>query len=505
MTTHVGGGQEATPGTTPGTPGLMTAHTGDSPTLLAGRYRLDEQINTDAAGRQIWRGVDLVLRRQVALVVRSPGGDAAAGMLTAAVAVSRVVHPHLAGVYDAIDEGEQAYVVREWVPGVSLRDIVAESPLSPEHATMVAHAVAEAVSALHAAGIVHGNIHPGTVLVADDGRVVLADTRADASSTAEHDVRCVGAILYFSLTGHWPLRDGGGGGLADAARDPAGRPVPLRQVRAGIPRPLDATATELLDPAVVAPPAAALAGELARLVTQGGERFDDAGPIGFDSGPEPRHRSGRKLLIGVTVLVLIAAVGVFIGNRVFRSEGDGGTKTAVTKPTVASSSAPPGGEIRLRPDMVRMVDSPGGDRAEMAGVERTVDGDESTGWKTQKYNRANFGALKPGMGILINLGQPTRVKSVRVVVSGAGATATLLAGPGDPGNNKAGDKIISNFDKPGSPFKSVSQVLENQPGTTFVFPLGEQAQVLVVWISKLPPSGDGRFQISINEITLAGE
>lgn len=502
MTTHVGGGQDAKPGATPAMSGLST---GEEPRLLAGRYRLDEQINTDAAGRQIWRGVDVVLRRQVALVIRTPGGEAAAGMITAAVAVSRVVHPHLAGVYDAVDEGDQAYVVREWVPGVSLRDIVADATLGPEHATMVAHAVAEAVSALHAAGIVHGNIHPGTVLVADDGRVVLADTRADAAATADHDVRCVGGILYFSLTGHWPLPEGGGG-LPGAVRDTAGRPMPLQQVRAGIPRPLDATATELLDLDLPAPPAAALAADLARMVSQGPDHYDDSGPIGFhtDPGPEPRRRSGSKLLIGVTVLVLIAAVGIFVGNSLFSSSSDPETTPTVVQPTKEAPAEPTGRTIPLRSDIVRVVD-PKGNRSEVRGVELAIDGDRSTGWETEHYTRADFGGLKPGMGILINLGTPTKIRDVEVILSSGGVTTALLAGPSDPGNNGAGDLQIANFDKRGSQFKTVGQIQEDTSGSRVVFPVDQETQVLVVWISKMPPDGNGKFQVAIQEITVTGE
>jgi serine/threonine protein kinase len=116
--------------------------------VLADRYRLEEHIDTDTAGRQIWRGVDTILRRPVALVIRQPGGEAAAGMLTVAVAASRLVHPHLVSVYDAIDEGHRAYLVREWVPGVALRDVLSQSPLDSERAILVTHAIAEAIAAL---------------------------------------------------------------------------------------------------------------------------------------------------------------------------------------------------------------------------------------------------------------------------------------------------------------------------------------------------------------------
>src|SRR4051794_17852832 len=66
---------------------------------LAERYRLEQHINNDSAGRQVWRGVDVVLRRPVALVLRRPGGETAQEMLAAAVTASRVVHPNLIGVY----------------------------------------------------------------------------------------------------------------------------------------------------------------------------------------------------------------------------------------------------------------------------------------------------------------------------------------------------------------------------------------------------------------------
>src|ERR1700755_1894307 len=118
--TQVGEGQEADEATPP----VLTVgapHVGE---VLADRYELAEHINDDAAGRQVWQGIDVVLRRPVAVVLRYPGGDSAQEMLQAAVTASRVIHPNLVGVYDAIDEGTRSYVVREWVEGEALRDVV---------------------------------------------------------------------------------------------------------------------------------------------------------------------------------------------------------------------------------------------------------------------------------------------------------------------------------------------------------------------------------------------
>ena len=76
--------------------------------ILAERYQLEEHVNNDSAGRQVWRGVDVIPRRPGAVVLRHPGGQSATAMLQAAVAATRVSPPNIGGVYDAVDDGERA-------------------------------------------------------------------------------------------------------------------------------------------------------------------------------------------------------------------------------------------------------------------------------------------------------------------------------------------------------------------------------------------------------------
>ena len=209
--------------------------------VLADRYQLQEHVNNDSAGRQVWRGIDVILRRPVAVVLRYPGGDSATEMLHAAVDASRVIHPNLVGVYDAIDEASRAYVVREWVDGESLRELVGrDGPQDPARATAIAHALVDALTAVHATGMVHGNVHPGTALIGDDGRVVLADARADSADDSETDIRSIGGILYYALTGHWPHAEVGRSALPDANRDGSGNP-PRRDRSAPASRPTSTT------------------------------------------------------------------------------------------------------------------------------------------------------------------------------------------------------------------------------------------------------------------------
>src|SRR5262245_12725269 len=310
--------------------------------ILAERYRLEEHIGNDSLGRQLWRGIDVILRRPVAVVLRYPGGESAGEMLSAAVAASRIVHPHLVGVYDAIDEGDRAYVVREWVDGIALRDLVAtEGPLDAFRSVTVGWAVTDAVAALHATGMAHGNIHPGTVLIANDGRVVLTDARADVTATPESDIRAIGAVLYCALTGHWPHAEAGPTSVPDAVRDNSGSLAAPRQVRAGVPTHLDALVSDLLNPDLPVPAADVLAAELARL-SQGDDSLDYAAhdALGFEAfesavatAPPPPRAAGRKLATGVVLLLILALAGTLAAARVLGGSNAPSTTSGKGSPT----------------------------------------------------------------------------------------------------------------------------------------------------------------------------
>ncbi|HET8643417.1 MAG TPA: protein kinase family protein [Pseudonocardiaceae bacterium] len=471
--------------------------------ILAERYRLEEHINDDAVGRQVWRGSDVILRRPVAVVLRYPGGESAMEMLNAAVAASRVVHSHLVGIYDAIDEGERAYVVREWVEGASLREHVEAGLLDPGRATEVAYAVAGAVAAMHATGMVHGNIHPGTVMIARDGRVVLADARFDDAVEFDHDIRAIAGVLYFALTGYWPHAEAGRANLPDAVRDPNGILAPPRVMRGGVPAYLDQLTTNLLDRRLALPSADVLVVELGRLSTPveaDDEAYEDTeSPLGFGSYPrsEAPRRAGRKMAVGVLALVLIATTGLLVGAKLLSSAGAGasssGARGTAAPPTAGDQAAPK--PIELQSGQVRIVD-PKGDRTELAGVAAVVDGRRDTAWETQNYRgNPRFGGLKPGMGVLLDLGQPRFVGAVEVNFSAPGTTAEIRTGTTDPGSSTAGDaEVVQTFKRVGEPMTDLH--------TNHVFQVEQEARYLLLWITSMPPASDGRFQIGVQEIVV---
>lgn len=520
--TQVGEGQEAEETSPP----VVTFGAPTAGEVLAERYELVEHINNDSAGRLVWRGVDVILRRPVAVVLRYPGGDSATEMLQAAVAASRVIHPNLVGVYDAIDEDDRAYVVREWVDGQSLRELVAaDGPLDPARATAIGSAVASALAAVHATGMVHGNVHPGTVMISDDARVVLADARTDGADSQENDLRAVGGVLYFALTGHWPHGEAplhgataghGRAALPDAVRDAGGAIAAPRQVRAGVPAYLDDLTMDLLDPEIAPPSSDVLSAELNRLDIPADEHFlEQAGPLRFtaDTEDEPSPLAaagGRKVALGIAGLLAVALVGLLIGISALGGDDKDKTKEPVSQPTSSApaaggTSAPAAPVGKLTIQDVRIIDPESRDRAEVRNAEKVIDGDPNEGWETASYrNNGKFGGLKKGMGIWIDLGAPRTVKSIKATLSSTGASAELRAGKKDDfASSSAGDKalVAAYTERIGQPF-------EEHDGTTMVFDgFNPEAkyQYLLFWITELPEKeGGGGWKLGVQELTVEG-
>jgi hypothetical protein len=495
------------PGASPQVLTFGAPHVGE---VLAERYRLEKHIGDDTLGRQLWRGSDVILQRPVTVVLRYPGGDSAAEMLSAAVAASRIVHPHLIGVYDAIDEDDRAYVVREWVEGTSLREIVAEyGPLEPDKAIAIGHAIADAIAALHATGMAHGNVQPGTVLIGDDGRVVLADARADEAATVETDIRAIGAVLYCSLTGYWPHEEAGPATVPDGVRDANGILAAPHQVRPGVPDELDALTTDLLIQRHSLPTADMLAAELARLDNAEDHRalFADE-PLDLDAfdsasgAPEAGRRTGRKMAMVIAALVVIAAAGTIAAARTLG--GKPGDSPRVTTSGAAVPGPAASGEaarITLNGKQIRIVD-PKGNGSERKDAEKIVDGDtgQKGTWRTDAYPQPNFGGIKDGMGVLIDLEKETAVTAVEIQLALTGANVELRGGSADPGATKEGDAaLVAAFPRIGEPRTEAQNrvILAGEPG--------KKVRYLLIWFTKLSQESPGRFRISVQEITIRGQ
>ncbi|MGN9814374.1 protein kinase domain-containing protein [Streptomyces sp. SD11] len=160
---------------------------------------------------------DTGVRRPSARTTRRPTEPAVRRAIEAAQAAAQIPdHPRLDQVFDVFAEGGSLWIVSELVPARQLAALLAEGPLSPYRAAEVASDVLTALRVLHAHGWVHRNITARTVLVCDDGRVMLTGLASGAAEEALCGYDPVPAAEGEAGTG----RQGG----PATAGDPAGRP-----------------------------------------------------------------------------------------------------------------------------------------------------------------------------------------------------------------------------------------------------------------------------------------
>ncbi len=225
-------------------------------TVLADRYRLDDLL-TESAGARFWRATDTILARSVAIHAVPSDDPRAPHLLEAARVSATVTDPHLLRVLDCDDRDGITWVVHEWGDGISLDLMLQRGTLPAARAAWLTREVAEAIAAGHAQGVAHGRLNPEAVLVTHAGAVKLIGYVVDAAlevsrpqdplygelDDREADVINLAGILYAALTGRWP-------GVARSAVPKAPResrrPLRPRQVRAGVPRTLDAICERVL-------------------------------------------------------------------------------------------------------------------------------------------------------------------------------------------------------------------------------------------------------------------
>ncbi len=187
----------------------MTQAQGTTGRLLADRYRLGEVLGKGGMGT-VWRAVDETLGRTVAVKeLRFPGNvddDEKRRLITRtlreAKATARIRANGAVTVFDVVEEDRRPWIVMELVEGRSLSDAIrADGPLPPRRAAEVGLAVLDVLRAAHREGILHRDVKPSNVLIADDGRVVLTDfgiAQVEGDPSVTSTGMLVGAPSYIS-------------------------------------------------------------------------------------------------------------------------------------------------------------------------------------------------------------------------------------------------------------------------------------------------------------------
>ncbi len=139
---------------------------------MARRYLLHELIGAGDLG-MVWRATDEVVGRTVA-IKRLSGTEPPERLMREARLASHVEHPRLLRVLDLVDE-DGPWLVVQYVDALPWSALWMRNRVGPRAAAQVAAQVADALGALHAVGLVHGDVTPDNVLVDKDGEVKLVD------------------------------------------------------------------------------------------------------------------------------------------------------------------------------------------------------------------------------------------------------------------------------------------------------------------------------------------
>jgi hypothetical protein len=487
---------------------------------LARRYRLEECV-TRLDGFSSWRAVDEKLRRAVGVHVLPAEHARARSVLAAARSSALLGDPRFVQVLDAVEDNDLVYVVHEWLPDATeLTTLLASGPLEVYDAYQMVSQVSSAMAAAHREGLAHLRLNPNAVLRTSTGQwrirglAVNAALRGVTSDTPQRaDTEAIGALLYASLTQRWPYEDDAYG-LSGLPKDLG--LIPPDQVRAGVHRGLSELAMRALandgatasrhESACTTPEELVKAiGEMPRIrppeqafttppeyqrtsYQQSPYGRPAAHPGVTQPVPAPppplQSRTGKALKWGVSAL-LIAALGLgswqladVLMNR--GGKADDQHQSQTTDDGDKGSGKPASGKP-IAISGARDFD-PYGDQSEKPSqIGNVYDGDPSTYWQTDFYLSSDFGRLKSGVGVILDLGKVQQVG--KVTVTFVGNTSVELRSAGADATSEP------------ATFDAYSKVADGK-GTTVELKPGKalKSRYLLVWLTDLPMQSSGEWR-----------
>jgi len=504
------------------------------------RYTLRALISTaggSGKGIELWQAYDPVLDRPVAMRLIPASHLRATNAAEAARAAATVEHRNLVAVLDVledinIDDESFVAIVHEWAEGRTLTDLFEEregESLPVADAMHLTRQIALAIVEAHRAGVIHGRIRPGCLLISGstdpegEGQVRvrgLAVDRAlwgDSPSPAVDlpDCHGIGSLLYAFITARWP--EGLADGVSGAPRH-AGVLLTPTSVVAEVPALVDEITTRSIDPRIWGEiptirdhgrtrPVTPYGDVAAMLLALGGSTETSTRLPSLPSLP-PRtparsgSRRARRVIgrLGATVLAAAAVAGIgLVGLQLLDTAPDpwAGQSTPVSADLLTATPAPEEadsltgftsgllpGQIPVSRSLVYGEDP---EAHNPDTVDAAIDRNPISAWTTDTFYNPDTADLDAPIGLVLDLGNPRAVSAVRLELVGTGSSVSIRVG--------------SSPEAPPQDWSVLAEAEAIGESIDLRSPRPVVGRYVLVWFTRLPPADSG-FVGGLREISV---
>jgi len=475
--------------------------------LYANRYLLDVQLPY-ATHDNCWRAYDQTLNRWVTLHLLNADDPRAQSLIDSCEQAAAIDSRGVIGILDVIHQGALNWpgnidpaasyvgIITSWAQGVSLDEYLSasENAMPLVKVLQIVRGTAMTMATAHEQGIIHGDLTTRSILFVDSGETRIQGfgidrilNQSENAPSIAGDIQSLGTALHVMLTQYGLNRQG-----VENGPRPIPRGVPS-QLRSGIPTSIDdlyrasqdgtfVTMRDVVD---------ALSISLADMTQTRESRQQPT----VDENDSTESAHGRRWLGVLTASLLVILLGWGGWQLLTHNFKPGGVPVALLPENFAddplasmsaSPSAQPSATQRLANlTTIRDFDPYGNGEENPDLVSKAIDKDSSTAWRTVQYRGADL-AGKPGVGLLLDLGESSNVSSVTVEFSRAGQGLAIYVSDSDKPALKTAELMGK------VTFSGTSQTLRsNTP---------KSGRYVVIWLTRLPQIDVESYQSGITEI-----